>query len=106
MPDADTDALWRQVARRGQLVRHKTRLKNEVQSVLHAHLILRCPFTDLFGKKGRAWLAEQPWAAIGGAYEYSLAAVRASECAASEQAERAYDVPTTERVEEAIAPAK
>jgi transposase len=26
-------ALRRQVARRGQLVRHKTRLKNEVQSV-------------------------------------------------------------------------
>jgi len=45
MPDADTEALRRQVARRGQLVRHKTRLKNEVQSVLHAHLIPRCPFT-------------------------------------------------------------
>jgi transposase len=60
MPDAETEALRRQVARRGQLVRHKTRLKNEVQSVLHAHLIPRCPFTDLFGKKCRAWLAEQP----------------------------------------------
>ena len=60
MPDADTEALRRQVARRGQLVRHKTRLKNEVQAVCHAHLIPRCPFTDLFGKKGRAWLAEQP----------------------------------------------
>ena len=59
MPDADTEALRRQVARPAQLVRHRTRLKNEIHSVLHAHLIPRCPFADLFGKQGRAWLAEQ-----------------------------------------------
>lgn len=59
MPDADTEALRRQVSRRTQLVRHRTRLKNEMHSVLHAHLIPRCPYTDLFGKKGRAWLAHQ-----------------------------------------------
>jgi transposase len=59
MPDPNTEALRRQVARRTQLVRHRTRLKNEVHSVLHAHLIPRCPFADLFGKKGRAWLAQQ-----------------------------------------------
>lgn len=59
MPDPNTEALRRQVARRAQLVRHRTRLKNEIHSVLHAHLIPRCPYADLFGKKGRAWLAEQ-----------------------------------------------
>lgn len=59
MPDAQTEALRRQVARRTQLVRHRTRLKNEMHSVLHAHLIPRCPHTDLFGKRGRAWLAQQ-----------------------------------------------
>lgn len=60
MPDTGTEALRRQVSRRTQLVRQRTRLKNEIHSVLHAHLIPRCPFTDLFGKKGRAWLAQQP----------------------------------------------
>jgi transposase len=59
MPDPNTEALRRQVARRTQLVRHRTRLKNEIHSVLHAHLIPRCPYADLFGKKGRAWLAQQ-----------------------------------------------
>ena len=37
-----------------------TRLKNEIHSVLSSHLIPRCPATDLFGRKGRAWLSEQP----------------------------------------------
>lgn len=60
MPDPDTEALRRQVARRTQLVRQRTRLKNEIHSVLHAHLIPRCPFADLFGRKGRVWLTEQP----------------------------------------------
>jgi len=60
MPDDRTLALRRQVARRAQLVRHRTRLKNQVQAVLAAHLIPRCPATDLFGRTGRAWLATQP----------------------------------------------
>ena len=60
MPDEETEALRRQVSRRTQLVRQRTRVKNEIHSVLHAHLIPRCPAADLFGKKGRAWLAQQP----------------------------------------------
>jgi len=59
-PDEETLALRRQVARRNQIVRQRTRLKNQVQSVLHAYLIPRFPGADLFGKKGRAWLSEQP----------------------------------------------
>jgi transposase len=59
-PDETTLALRRQVARRNQIVRQRTRLKNQVQSVLHAYLIPRYPGADLFGKRGRSWLVEQP----------------------------------------------
>lgn len=58
--DDRTQALRRQVARRAQIVRQRTRLKNEIHSVLATHLIPRCTATDLFGKKGRRWLADQP----------------------------------------------
>jgi len=60
MPDSYTLALRRQVARRSQIVRHRTRLKNQIHAVLAAHLIPQCPAADLFGRKGRTWLAEQP----------------------------------------------
>ena len=40
-PDEETLALRRQVARRNQIVRQRTRLKNQVQSVLHAYLVPR-----------------------------------------------------------------
>jgi len=60
MPDESTLALRRQVSRRSQLVRQRTRLKNEVHAVLAAHLIEQCPAPDLFGKKGRVWLGAQP----------------------------------------------
>ncbi|MBV9377443.1 MAG: IS110 family transposase [Alphaproteobacteria bacterium] len=59
IPDERTQALRRQVTRRNQLVRQRTRLKNIVQSILHSHLIPPCPTAALFGPKGRAWLAEQ-----------------------------------------------
>ncbi len=57
--DERTGALRRQVSRREQLVRQRTRLKNIVQSILHAHLVPPCPHADLFGRRGRAWLAQQ-----------------------------------------------
>jgi transposase len=60
MPDESTLALRRRVSRRSQLMRQRTRLKNEVHAVLAAHLIERCPATDLFGRKGRVWLNAQP----------------------------------------------
>lgn len=34
--------------------------KNEVHSILHAHLIPKCPHADLFNGRDRAWLARQP----------------------------------------------
>src|SRR5215218_2775153 len=59
LPDDQTHALRRQVTRRAHIVRQRTRLKNQVQSILHRNLIPRCPAADLFGNKGRAWLADQ-----------------------------------------------
>jgi transposase len=58
LPDADTERRRRQIARRNQVVRHRTRIKNEVHAILHAHLIPRCPH-DLFGRPGRHWLERQ-----------------------------------------------
>src|SRR4051812_36073909 len=59
LADDATHALRRQVARRAHIVRQRTRLKNQVQAILHRNLVPRCPAADLFGHKGRRWLAEQ-----------------------------------------------
>ena len=59
-PDATTERKRRLTARRYQVVRHRTRIKNEVHAILHAHLVPRCPHADLFSGVGRAWLARQP----------------------------------------------
>src|SRR5439155_156830 len=58
LPDADTERLRRQVARRNQVVRHRTRIKNEVHAILAAHLVPPCPH-DLFAQLGRQWLSRQ-----------------------------------------------
>ena len=58
LPDETTRALRRRLARRAQLVRQRTRAKNEVHAVLMRNLKGRPPVTDAFGKRGRAWLAE------------------------------------------------
>jgi transposase len=54
--DRETQARRQQVRLRATLVRHRTRLKNQVHAVLHQQG-LRSPVTDLFGKRGRLWLA-------------------------------------------------
>lgn len=59
LPDAETERLRRLVARRNQVVRHRTRIKNEVHAILHAHLIPPCPHAELFGRLGRDWLSRQ-----------------------------------------------
>lgn len=56
--DEATRALRRHVSRRRGLVKRRTALKNEVSSVLMRNLKARPPVTDLFGTRGRAWLAE------------------------------------------------
>ena len=54
--DRETQARRQQVRLRATLVRHRTRLKNQVHAVLHQQG-LHSPVTDLFGKRGRVWLA-------------------------------------------------
>ena len=55
--DRETQARRQQVRLRTTLVRQRTRLKNQVHAVLHQQG-LRSPVTDLFGKRGRRWLAQ------------------------------------------------
>jgi transposase len=57
--DEATKALRRQVGQHIALVRQRTRVKNQVQAILARNLLPRCPFTDLFGIKGRRWLGDQ-----------------------------------------------
>jgi transposase len=54
--DRETQARRQQVRLRTTLVRQRTRLKNQVHAVLHQQG-LRSPVTDLFGQRGRRWLA-------------------------------------------------
>jgi len=58
LPDEPTRALRRRLARRAQLVRQRTRAKNEVHAVLMRTLKGRPPMSDLFGRGGRVWLGE------------------------------------------------
>jgi len=58
-PDAETERKRRLTARRYQIVRHRTRLKNEVHAILHAHLVPKCPHSELFNRPGREWLKRQ-----------------------------------------------
>lgn len=59
LPDEQIGALRRRIARRAALVRQRTRAKNEVHAVIMRCLLGRPPASDLFGIKGRSWLAQQ-----------------------------------------------
>jgi transposase len=56
MPDERCRVLRRRLARREQLVRSRSRVKNEVHAVLMRRLKPKPPCSDLFGVKGRKWL--------------------------------------------------
>ena len=56
-PDEETRALRRRLSRRQQLLRARTRAKNEVHAALMRRLITRPKVSDLFGRAGREWLA-------------------------------------------------
>ncbi|MDP9257843.1 MAG: IS110 family transposase [Actinomycetota bacterium] len=58
-PDEQTRILRRRVSARAQLVRQRTRAKNQVHATLIRNLRGRPPVSDLFGARGRRWLAEQ-----------------------------------------------
>lgn len=56
MPPEWISGMRRRLARREQLVRARSRVKNEIHAVLMRQLKGRAPASDLFGVKGRAWL--------------------------------------------------
>jgi transposase len=56
-PDERTRVLRRRLSRREQLVRARSRAKNEIHAVLMRRLKGRPPVSDLFGVKGRRWLS-------------------------------------------------
>jgi transposase len=56
-PDEQTRVLRRRLSRREQLVRARSRAKNEIHAVLMRRLKGRPPFSDLFGVKARKWLS-------------------------------------------------
>ena len=56
-PDEATRALRRRIAHRSSLVRQRTRLRNQIHAVLARNLI-EAPVTDVFGQRGRRWLAD------------------------------------------------
>jgi len=57
MPDERCRVLRRRLARREQLVHARSRSKNEIQAVPGRRLQGKPPCSDLFGVKGRRWLA-------------------------------------------------
>lgn len=58
-PDEATQTRRRLITRRCALVRARTRAKNQVHAVLARNLLERPPMSDVFGRKGRVWLAAQ-----------------------------------------------
>ena len=58
MPDEQTWVMRRRLSRHSQLVWARSRAKNQVHAVLMRQLVGRPPFSDVFGIKGRQWLAE------------------------------------------------
>ena len=59
LPDERTRILRRRISARAQLVRQRTRVKNQVHATLIRNLKGKPPMTDLFGARGRRWLATQ-----------------------------------------------
>jgi transposase len=59
MPDERVRAMRRRLSRRTQLVRTRSRAKNEIHAVLVRCLKGKPPMSDLFGVKGRRWFGEQ-----------------------------------------------
>jgi transposase len=57
-PDEAARTCRRVISRRCQLVHQRTREKNQVHATPQRNLLTRPPVSDLFGVKGRAWLAE------------------------------------------------
>jgi transposase len=58
VPDEETRAMRRRLGRRAQLVKVRTKAKNEIHAALMRRLVAKPKVSDLFGLKGRRWLKE------------------------------------------------
>ncbi len=58
VPDEQTQVTRRRLARRSQLVRARSRAKNEIHACLIRRLIAAPEASDLFGRAGRQWLEQ------------------------------------------------
>lgn len=58
VPDEATRAMRRRLGRRAQLVKVRTKAKNEIHAALMRRLVAKPKVSDLFGAKGRRWLEE------------------------------------------------
>src|SRR5204863_9530967 len=58
-PDEQTRILRRRISARAQLVRQRTGAKNQAHATLIRNLKRKPPVSDLFGVRGRRWLAAQ-----------------------------------------------
>jgi transposase len=58
VPDEETRAMRRRLGRRAQLVKVRTKAKNEIHAALMRRLVAKPKVSDLFGLKGRRWLEE------------------------------------------------
>jgi transposase len=58
-PDEAARTRRRLISRRCALVRARTRDKNQIHATLQRNLVGRAPVSDVFGVKGRTWLAAQ-----------------------------------------------
>jgi transposase len=63
-PDLHTRRVRSLVGRRASLVQQRTAIKNRLHAVLHQRLI-HAPVAELFGTRGRAWLAELELDSLG-----------------------------------------
>src|SRR4051794_8546988 len=59
LPDEQTRILRRRISARAQLVRQRTRAKNQVHATLIRNLKGKPPLSDLFAVRGRRWLDAQ-----------------------------------------------
>jgi transposase len=88
VPDQPTQALRRQVTRRNQIVRQRSRLKNIIQSILHSHLIPSCPHADLV-RGQRTGMAFSPGLAGGRAFGRRTTSARVRSAGRGPQGHRA-----------------
>lgn len=58
-PDEAARTRRRLISRRCALVRQRTREKNAIHAALQRNLVGRAPMSDVFGVKGRRWLAQR-----------------------------------------------